>query len=352
MDEIEKQVYLLEKSNQEITSNTHSDIILKSNNENILKELRQEKSKLVIDTNALRHVKSSTARSSATIECEILHNVKIILTTLSLSGIELLDKMEFTYSHLIVDEAWQSTEISTLIPFTHKIKNVVLVGDQNQLPSTVFSSDAEKTLFNRSLYERFLDNKIETFLLTIQYRMWKEIREFPSNQFYRGELTDDESILTRNVNDHDGWIPRLMFYDLSYTSEDKTSNNEKSKSNKLEAEFVSKLFIEAIYQKGDGDFYKGLAYVKRDVGIITPYKRQSKVIRELIEKSIQSEMKKKSTLYNEEIKNFDVNKYLEVNTVDSYQGREKDTIIISLVRSSKGKTSLIIFRFKSRNWIP
>ena len=319
---------------------------------NAIARLQQEKSKLLSENSSLRHVKNNNARNSANIENEILHNSKIILTTLSMSGIELLDKLEFTYSYLIIDEASQSTEISTLIPFTHKIRNVILVGDQNQLPATVFSSDSEKTLLNRSLYERFLDNQIHTFLLTIQYRMWKEIREFPSNQFYGGELVDADWISRRKINDLEGSIPRLMFYDLNYTIEDRTSRNEKSKSNDLEAEFVSKLFIESIYLKGNGNFYKGLEIVKLEVGIITPYKRQSTIIREKISSYIQAEMKKNkqpkgSAINNEENKNFDVNKFLEVNTVDSFQGREKDTIIISWVRASKGKMmNLLLYRPK------
>jgi len=203
-----------------------------------------------------------------------------------MSGIELLDKMEFSYSHLIIDEACQSTEVSTLIPFMHNVQKIILVGDQNQLPATVFCDNSEKTKFNRSLYERFLDNQIPRFVLNIQYRMLPEIREFPSNQFYEGLILDAPCIKDRQINDKSGTIPSVMFYDLDYT---KSSSGQKSKSNELEAEFVAKLFIEAVFLKGDGNFHRGLEVVKGEVGIITPYKKQATVIRQKIERAIRQQ---------------------------------------------------------------
>ena len=94
--------------------------------------------------------------------------------------------MDFSYSHLIVDEAWQSTEISTLIPFIHSPERVILVGDQNQLPATWFSPNAIDSNFSKSFYERLWNQKVPQIMLTVQYRMHPEIREFPSNQFYEG----------------------------------------------------------------------------------------------------------------------------------------------------------------------
>jgi len=169
---------------------------------------------------------------------------------------------------LIIDEASQCTEISALIPFSHNVQKVILVGDQNQLPATAFSDNAEKTLFNRSLYERFLGNGIEWFTLDIQYRMHEIIREFPNNQFYEGKITDDPSVALRVVDDNKGAIQRLRFYNLEYT----TWSEGMSKSNIKEAEFVTNLFIEQLMLKGNGSFYRGLEKIKGKVGIITPYK--------------------------------------------------------------------------------
>lgn len=118
---------------------------------------------------------------------------------------------------MIIDEASQATEISALVPFCHDVGKVILVGDQNQLPATVFSENAEKTLFNRSLYERFLSNEIECFTLNIQYRMQSIIREFPNNQFYDGKIIDDPSINKRVLDRTKDKCPKLAFFNLEFT---------------------------------------------------------------------------------------------------------------------------------------
>lgn len=263
LDEIDKKIHQVEKSMQSGDEGT------KARGKILIENMRRQKCTLLSETNALRQMKKTTAKNANFIESEILHKSKIILTTLSMSGIEMLDKLEFTFSHLIIDEACQSTEVSTLIPFMHDIKKVIFVGDQNQLPATVFSNNSETTKFNRSLFERFLDNKIPKFVLNIQYRMHPTIRAFPSNQFYNGEIVDAPSIAKRAI--HDMGAPHLMFYNLTYT---KSTNEGKSKVNDLEADFIAKLFLEAVTMKGEGEFYKGLETCKGEIGIITPYKKQ------------------------------------------------------------------------------
>lgn len=91
---------------------------------------------------------------------------------------------------MIVDEAAQATEPSLLIAFQTGVDKVMLIGDPYQLPATTISSDSNKTLFNRSLFERFIDAGIEPYFLNIQYRMAPMIREFPSNKFYQQRLVD------------------------------------------------------------------------------------------------------------------------------------------------------------------
>jgi senataxin len=121
------------------------------------------------------------------LEKELLNNAKIIWTTLSMAGIDKIEKLEQTYSHLIVDEACQATEISSLIPLIHSPDKIILVGDQNQLPATCFAPNSIETNYSKSLYERLLNQGIPQIMLKTQYRMHPEIREFPSSQFYNNE---------------------------------------------------------------------------------------------------------------------------------------------------------------------
>jgi senataxin len=335
VDELSKDINKLEKALKDATDE------YKKKAEIILSDKKLKKGKLLSETNALRQQRTTTKKNSNYVESEILQESHIILTTLSMSGTDLLDKLEFNYSHLIIDEAGQCTEISSLIPFGQNVDKVILVGDQNQLPATVFSDNGEITKFNRSLYERFLDNQIPCFTLKIQYRMHASIRAFPSSQFYNDEIidgkTNDDESITLN-----GTIPRLMFYNLEYTksSSGKTFNvnhiGAKSKTNELEAEFIAKIFIQAVTLKGDGNFYKGLQVAQGQIGIITPYKRQSYLIKDKISKqikSLQNTKSKNTKMYafeqpdSDEVINID--KIVQISTVDSFQGREKDTIIIS-----------------------
>jgi senataxin len=101
---------------------------------------------------------------------------------------------------LIVDEAAQSTEPGILIPFQTGVRKILLIGDPYQLPSTTMSQDSSVTLFNRSLFERFLDNGVKPYFLNIQYRMAPMIREFPSSVFYQNRLIDAEDVTKRYLS--------------------------------------------------------------------------------------------------------------------------------------------------------
>lgn len=113
---------------------------------------------------------------------QIIKEAQIICTTLSMSASEMMNHVpQGAVEYLIVDEACQSVELTNLIPFKHEPRRVILVGDQQQLPATVFSENATKTGYSRSMFERFLDCGIPNFMLSIQYRMDPAIREFPSS---------------------------------------------------------------------------------------------------------------------------------------------------------------------------
>lgn len=120
-------------------------------------------------------------------------DAKIISSTLSMVGsskFEVFEANDIKLDYLIVDEACQSNELETLIAMKLKPERVILVGDNNQLPATVISKNHETTKYSRSLFERLLECELDKTMLKVQYRMHPNIRRFPSNKFYDGQLSD------------------------------------------------------------------------------------------------------------------------------------------------------------------
>jgi senataxin len=143
-------------------------------------------------------------------------------------------------------------------------------------------------------------------MLEIQYRMDPAIRVFPSTNFYENRLTDGQSILTRKTRT---WLPKnseFLFFDLE-DSEESREADETSYINMPEAEFIV-----SIYEALEGSHGCGM-----DIGVITPYKRQVRHLRNAFSHSYRGQFRAD----------------IEINTVDGFQGREKDVIIFSCVRS-------------------
>lgn len=235
-------------------------------------------------------------------EKRILQAAHVFFTTLSGSGAKELDILVNGIDVVIIDEACQSVELSSLIPFRLNPKIAILVGDPQQLPATTFSSRSHKSLYSRSLFERLQIGGCSLDLLETQYRMVKEICEFSSTQFYSRRLKTFEK-----VEQVPSWIKSkgIYMFDLE-TSCESRSQSETSLFNEPEFEFIRDLY----WHLGD------LHASKLGIGIISPYKKQVEFIRHML---------------NEQ---FDDWKFdIEVNTIDGFQGREKDVIIISTVRS-------------------
>jgi senataxin len=102
-----------------------------------------------------------------------------------------------TFDDVIIDEAAQAVELSSIIPLKFQSKRYVLVGDPNQLPATVFSKLAANSLYEQSLFQRLMI-KMPVSMLSIQYRMHPEIRLFPSLHFYNNNLRDGENITEKD----------------------------------------------------------------------------------------------------------------------------------------------------------
>jgi senataxin len=190
---------------------------------------------------------------------------------------------------------------------------VVLVGDPKQLPATIFSELSKSYQYNQSMFERFQKNDVEVVMLRTQYRMSPKIREFPSMFFYDGLLEDGPNVLDPQFDvEIRALDPRrfgnFMFYDVK--SKEKRENY--SYSNSEEARLCVEVFRELSVK---------IPHWENEMAILSPYKNQINLLRDLFEKGFGRSITQK----------------LEINTVDSFQGREKNYILFSCVRSTDNR---------------
>ncbi|XP_022980920.1 uncharacterized ATP-dependent helicase C29A10.10c-like [Cucurbita maxima] len=249
----------------------------------------------------------------ASLEASFANEAEIVFTTVSSSGRKLFSRLSHGFDMVVIDEAAQASEVAVLPPLSLGAARCVLVGDPQQLPATVISKAAGTLLYSRSLFERFQQAGCPTMLLSVQYRMHPQIRDFPSRYFYQGRLTDSESVA--NLPDEtyykDPILRPYTFFDITHGRESHRGGSV-SYQNIHEAQFCLRLYEHL--QKT----VKSLVLGKVSVGIITPYKLQLKCL--------QREF--------EEVLNSEEGKDLYINTVDAFQGQERDVIIMSCVRAS------------------
>lgn len=204
------------------------------------------------------------------------------------------------FDTLIFDEAGQTLEPMCWIPM-QKVKKVILAGDHLQLPPTVKSDDAAKKGLAISLLEKLMPLESISEMLAIQYRMNAKIMQFPSQWFYENKLEAHSSVKDHQLDD-----AIVQFIDTAGTGyEEELVGAPYGIQNKQEADLVLTVLRSIVGE-----------HATASVGIISPYKLQIQYLREqLIEQQLGS-------------------KNIQVQTVDGFQGQEKDIIIISLVRSN------------------
>ncbi|NXN15898.1 SETX helicase, partial [Indicator maculatus] len=263
---------------------------------------------------------------SQKVQAEIILESDIICCTLSASGGGLLESTLSRqgvdpFSCVIVDEAGQSCEVETLIPLIHRCNKLVLVGDPRQLPPTVKSVKAQENGYDQSLMARLhrhLEEQLQSTVfrslpvvqLTVQYRMHPDICLFPSNYVYGRTLKTDRATEESRCSSDWPFQPYLIF-DVGDGREERDND---SFSNPQEVKLVMEL-IKAIKARR-----KDLGL--RRIGIITPYSAQKKRIQRQLDQVFGS------------------NSPGEVDTVDAFQGREKDCVIVTCVRANATKGSI------------
>ena len=243
---------------------------------------------------------------------DILEHAQVICATCVGAGGRLLDSRRFPL--VLLDEATQATEPASLIPLTKGARHVVLVGDHHQLPPTVISRRAEEDGLACSLFERLVALEAPATMLTTQYRMHPVIREWPSERFYGGQLED--GILAEERAAPAGfvwpdWNAPVAFIPVEGAED--TSPDGASKQNMDEAGLAVRV-VDMLLSGND--------ITPHDIGVVTPYSGQVRLLNDLFESAGGREQHER---YHG----------LEIKTVDGYQGREKDVIVLSAVRANE-----------------
>lgn len=287
-------------------------------------------------------LKSRAAEIEIRINAELFGEARVIACTLVGSAHHLLEGMKF--GTLFIDEAAQALEAACWIPM-RRASRVILAGDHCQLPPTVKSIAALRAGLGKTLMERIAENKPEVVtLLKIQYRMNDEIMRFSSDWFYGGKVESAPQIKYRSVLDYDHpitWIDTSNEEnqitieggdapeDSASVSSSVSAANQNSdlnfkeqfvgesfgRINKAEAELTLLTLAEYFTKIGK----RRVLEERIDVGIISPYRAQVQYLKKLIKKY-------------EFFKPY--RRLISVNTVDGFQGQERDVILISLVRSN------------------
>ena len=233
---------------------------------------------------------------------EIIGGADAVVTTNSTAYV-----VDRTFDVAVVDEASQATLPSTLIPL-NKARKFVIAGDHKQLPPVILSLQARE--LERTLFEILIEKyEFKSEMLTIQYRCSKDIADFPSQAFYFGKIKTHKSIEAISLRDlnlkPENTLQRVLikksvvFIDTStIDAEEVQKGSSKSFHNPAEIEIVKKVVDELLRMNLDAD----------RIGVISPYDDQVRMLKEAVE--------------------------CEVKTVDGFQGREKDVIVISFVRSN------------------
>lgn len=278
------------------------------------------------------HQKMDRLRARATeleirINNDLFNTAHVIACTLTGSANRILSGMKF--STLFIDEAAQALEAACLIPM-RRAGRVVLAGDHCQLPPTVKCFEAMKQGLGRSLMERLVENHPEAVtLLTTQYRMNEDIMKFSSDWFYGGEMVAAEDAKHRGILDFDTpieWIDTAeMISEIAEIADENEdlrayrealSGNSFGRINKEEAQLTLLTLQNYITKIGKQRFLDE----RLDIGLISPYRAQVKYLRQLLNRLSFFKPFRNS---------------ISVNTVDGFQGQERDIIIISLVRSNE-----------------
>lgn len=259
----------------------------------------------------IARLKERAAELEYTINESLFADARVIACTLTGSAHPLLTGRRF--GTLFIDEAAQALEASCWIAI-QKADRVILAGDHRQLPPTIKSPAALSGGLDKTLMQTICENKPRCVsMLTIQYRMSDEIMQFPNREFYDGLLQSDPSVKYRGILD---WDTAIEWVESEENEGETLASDGLSRINPVEAELALQTLHDYIERIGKDR----ILYERLDIGIISPYKGQVQLLRRMLRKD--SYWKPLRPL-------------ISINTVDGFQGQERDIILISMVRQNE-----------------
>ena len=278
-----------------------------------IRELRQHKKRGSENWHQkMDRLKGRAAELEIRIRSELFGEARVIACTLVGSASSLLEGQRF--NTLFIDEAAQALEAACWIPI-RRVGRVVLAGDHCQLPPTVKSIAALKAGLGRTLMERIVQQKPEVVtLLGVQYRMNEEIMRFSSDWFYGGQVQSAPQVRHRSILDFD--VPMEWVESASEEWGEAFVGETFGRINREEAHLTMAILHRYLNKIGR----QRLLEERIDIGIISPYRAQVQYLRQLVKRDDQLKP---------------LRHLISINTVDGFQGQERDIIIISLVRSNE-----------------
>ena len=261
--------------------------------------------------NRLRRLLQRRDELEMKIHEEVLQSAEVITCTLIGSAHRLLGGRRF--ATLFIDEATQSIEAACWAAIL-RADRVIFAGDHQQLPPTILCPEAARGGLSDTLMQKVVHNKPAcVMLLDTQYRMNRQIMSFPSRWFYDGRLKADPRVANRTLAP---WDAPLVWVDTAGSDFGERLTASQSRANRKEAELVVNILKDYVRQTAiDTKLYEGTTY-----GVISPYKAQVALLRKLVGRS--------HTLAP-------IHGHISVNTVDGFQGQERDVILISMVRDNE-----------------
>lgn len=290
-----------------------------------MRDIREHRHKGESTHQKIARLRERAAEIEMRIHSALFAEARVISCTLVGSANKILVGQKF--STLFIDEAAQALEPACWIAI-RRAHRVILAGDHQQLPPTIKCFEAQRQGLGKTLMERIVDNVPTCVtLLKVQYRMNEHIMRFSSDWFYQGQVEASPHVRHRSILDFDTpmeWIDTTnLTLDVDQADDDGgTAYGEDAvgarhgRINRHEAELTLRTLTDYVEKIGRQRFIDE----RLDVGIITPYRLQAQYLRSILKK-------------NDVLR--PIRKQITVNTVDGFQGQERDLILISLVRSNE-----------------